>query len=70
MFIYISSAGYITKQPLFINVIGMFASIVTSTDISFFFIPIRHTTDSLVFHSSLHWERWFCPCDLLILVKK
>lgn len=39
MFICISPAGYITKQPLLINLMGMFAAIIASTNILFFFIP-------------------------------
>jgi hypothetical protein len=45
MFIYISPilAGYITKQPLFINLIGMFAPITTSANVLLFFIAARVT---------------------------
>lgn len=48
MFIYISPVGYITKQPLLINLMGMFA-IIASTNILFFFIPIYRIADSLVY---------------------
>lgn len=63
-------AGYITKQPLLINLMGMFAAITASTNILFFFIPVCRSADSLVFHFSLHWEHRFHPINSLILGQK
>jgi len=70
MFIYISSAGYITKQPLFINLIGMFAPIITSTNISFFLFQYSTLPTLSYFIPPFIEKVDFVPVDPLIFGSK
>lgn len=55
VYLHMSLAGYITKQPLFINVMGVFALISQRTP-KFYSFSCATPPGTLVFHFSLRWE--------------